>query len=150
MMPRRIYSHPLASHQMVAVARGPIVYCAEDVDNDWVQDHFKVCSASLTLYVPELTGLQSVILKADCDIEEKTIDSAVGGKIIGLEVTKGAYTQTIEDTSASPFVTGSAMSEVAFPMTALKSLTLVPYYYRSNRRGRGQMRVGFKPTEVAC
>ena len=42
MVPRLVYSHPKASPRVVSVARGPIVYCAEDVDNPWVQDHFKV------------------------------------------------------------------------------------------------------------
>lgn len=40
--PRLIASHPLTNEKTVSVARGPVVYCVEDVDNDWVQDHFKV------------------------------------------------------------------------------------------------------------
>jgi hypothetical protein len=40
--PRLITSHPLTNQRTVSLARGPVVYCVEDVDNDWVQDHFKV------------------------------------------------------------------------------------------------------------
>ena len=39
--PRLISPHPFVG-QIAAVARGPIVYCVEDVDNPWVDDHFKV------------------------------------------------------------------------------------------------------------
>jgi hypothetical protein len=40
---REIAPHPFTNLNIVALARGPIVYCVEDVDNPWVQDHFKVC-----------------------------------------------------------------------------------------------------------
>ena len=39
----RWISPPIQTGQdIVALARGPVVYCVEDFDNDWVQDHFKV------------------------------------------------------------------------------------------------------------
>lgn len=40
--PRVIRPHPYSNQDIVALARGPIVYCVEDVDNLWVDDHFKV------------------------------------------------------------------------------------------------------------
>lgn len=40
--PRLIMPHPNTSQNIVAIARGPLVYCLEDVDNPWVEDHFKV------------------------------------------------------------------------------------------------------------
>lgn len=40
---RMIASYPLTNQSTLSVARGPIVYCVEDVDNAWVKDHFKVC-----------------------------------------------------------------------------------------------------------
>lgn len=30
------------THGLLTLARGPVIYCVEDVDNVWVQDHFKV------------------------------------------------------------------------------------------------------------
>jgi DUF1680 family protein len=40
--PRFIRPHPFTNRNTLAVARGPIVYCVEDVDHPWVTDHFKV------------------------------------------------------------------------------------------------------------
>ncbi|CAD0111513.1 unnamed protein product, partial [Aureobasidium uvarum] len=37
---RILASHPLTNQSTVTVARGPVVYCVEDFDNAWVQDHF--------------------------------------------------------------------------------------------------------------
>jgi uncharacterized protein len=39
--PRWISSHPYTNQNIVALARGPMVYCVEDIDNAWVEDHFK-------------------------------------------------------------------------------------------------------------
>lgn len=42
LQPRWI-SPPIETGQnIVALARGPVIYCAEDFDNSWVEDHFKV------------------------------------------------------------------------------------------------------------
>lgn len=40
--PRYITPHPYTNQNIIALARGPIVYCVEDYDNPWVNDHFKV------------------------------------------------------------------------------------------------------------
>lgn len=39
---RFIQAHPFSNRDTLCVARGPIVYCVEDKDNNWVTDHFKV------------------------------------------------------------------------------------------------------------
>lgn len=39
---RFIRPHPFTNRDTLCVARGPIVYCVESKDNDWVTDHFKV------------------------------------------------------------------------------------------------------------
>lgn len=41
---RYIVPSPHSNQDIVALARGPLVYCLEDIDNKWVQDHFKVSS----------------------------------------------------------------------------------------------------------
>ena len=51
--PRLIASHPLTNQKTLSVARGPIVYCVEDVDNSWVSDHFKVGDSVITLHAIE-------------------------------------------------------------------------------------------------
>ena len=40
--PRWVAPNPLTGQDTVALARGPVIYCVEDYDNTWVQDHFKV------------------------------------------------------------------------------------------------------------
>ena len=40
--PRLLSPHPYTNQDIVALARGPIVYCIEGKDNTWVDDHFKV------------------------------------------------------------------------------------------------------------
>ena len=39
--PRHVASHPYTGQRTVALARGPLVYCAEDVDNPWAPPHFR-------------------------------------------------------------------------------------------------------------
>lgn len=42
MKPRFVRPNPLTMQSVAYVARGPIVYCVEDVDHPWEQQHFKV------------------------------------------------------------------------------------------------------------
>jgi hypothetical protein len=42
MQPRLVRSHPLAMQPVVYMTRGPIVYCVEDIDHPWENNHFKV------------------------------------------------------------------------------------------------------------
>ena len=42
MKPRWVAPPVETGQDIAALARGPMVYCVEDADNDWVQDHFKV------------------------------------------------------------------------------------------------------------
>ena len=44
LIPRLISPHPYTNQNTISIARGPIIYCVEDFDNSWVQDHFKVCT----------------------------------------------------------------------------------------------------------
>ena len=55
-MPSRLIApHPYTNQPVAAVARGPLVYCVEDADNIWVDDHFKVSSPnSPSCGVPEM------------------------------------------------------------------------------------------------
>ena len=41
MKPRWIAPPTMTGQDIVALMRGPVVYCVEDFDNEWVQDHFK-------------------------------------------------------------------------------------------------------------
>lgn len=41
--PRWIAPNPACHQDIITLARGPVIYCVEDVDNSWVEDHFKAC-----------------------------------------------------------------------------------------------------------
>lgn len=43
-IPRTISPHPYTHQNVISIARGPLIYCVEDFDNPWVDDHFKVCN----------------------------------------------------------------------------------------------------------
>lgn len=45
---RPISTRPQTNDPVCGLARGPIMYCVEDVDNPWVNDHFKVKIAPFT------------------------------------------------------------------------------------------------------
>ncbi|KAJ4502054.1 hypothetical protein HRR83_000001 [Exophiala dermatitidis] len=167
-IPRLVSPHPYTNQDILVLARGPIVYCVEDVDNPWVRDHFK-----------------SVILDASCcsTMEERAIsDPDTNDDYVALVVKNGAA--AVFDPAAvktSPTVTvqeldrivygigdkgldgvngvdggrngedhdgprrGPQANGVAFSTVQLiDELTFVPYYFRANRGGRGQMRVGLR------
>lgn len=42
MQSRLVRPHPLAMQPVVYLTRGPIVYCVEDIDHPWEENHFKV------------------------------------------------------------------------------------------------------------
>lgn len=70
--PRYVSPHPHTNQRTLALARGPIVYCAEDVDNDWETNHFKDVVLKMSSLVTEAkrtdeaTGEQYVELRTNC------------------------------------------------------------------------------------
>jgi uncharacterized protein len=44
MKPRWVAPPIQTGQDIVALARGPVIYCVEDFDNDWAQEHFKARS----------------------------------------------------------------------------------------------------------
>lgn len=127
MFPRLVAPHPYSNQPTVAVARGPLVYCAEDADNAWVDDHFKsVCfdaSAKLEVYD------RDDVLKHE--------------KIAGIRAVNAV--RFLEEEDFNPVVGFQALSvKDALVEDKVESLELIPYYARANRGGRGMMRVGFR------
>ena len=105
------------------------MYCAEDVDNTWVQDHFK-----------------SVQLDPRCEVKEKMVmDPATKDTYVALTVVKGASVLKTESIRAAPEVEVKDLDKaLQCEATILEELNLVPYYFRANRGGRGQARVGLR------
>ncbi|KAG9958708.1 DUF1680-domain-containing protein, partial [Aureobasidium melanogenum] len=122
--PRILVSHPLTNQNTVTISRGPVVYCVEDFDNPWVQDHFA-----------------STLLNPACVITEKIVQGqSLGDSFVALTVTQGA---SLLDTNAfeeTPFLRDNGISKGQ----PLRKLDFIPYYFRANRGGKGHMRVGLK------
>ena len=152
--PRLIAPHPFATNSnTLTLARGPIVYCVEDVDNSWVTDHFKSTQISKDC----LDGL----------VEQKVQDEKTGDQCIALKVVNGASLLNIdgieENRKGMPFVdvlpkassstasatngmNGNHKARPQGPNDAkpLDELNFVPFYFRANRPTRGQCRVGLR------
>ncbi|KIX01397.1 uncharacterized protein Z518_09123 [Rhinocladiella mackenziei CBS 650.93] len=128
--PRLVSPHPYTNQPILALSRGPIIYCVEDTDNTWVQDHFK-----------------SVQLDPHCQVVEKTVtDPKTGDTYVSLTVINGgASVMKPQDVHASPSVEVTGLDEkLQRDVRTIEELNFVPYYFRANRGGSGQMRVGLR------
>jgi uncharacterized protein len=111
--PRYISPHPYSNQRTLSLARGPIVYCVEDVDNASESNHFK-----------------DVFIRTDSSVtEERVVHEASGEEYVVMQA-KGW--------KQPPSALGSLSLETAESV----NLVFVPYYFRANRGGDGQMRVG--------
>ncbi|OJJ45307.1 hypothetical protein ASPZODRAFT_152981 [Penicilliopsis zonata CBS 506.65] len=131
MAPRLVRPHPYTSLDTVAVARGPLIYCAEDVDNDWVNDHFKSTAISRNAH------LQEIVQHNDFLDEDFLMI-----KTTGVKLNEEQYSNR-----SNGVFPGFAVTQPVEPQGEQVPLILVPYYYRGNRGGRGHMRVGFKRSD---
>ena len=136
MTPRYISTHPYASHQAIFVARGPIIYCVEDVDNTFkggAEDHFR-----------------SVMIDPSTPIEEKNVeDQETRETYVRLTVRDGAalfdskradevWKHGNVDLKDSERLLTAGNSD-----TAVKELVFVPFFFRANRQAsRGVSRTG--------
>lgn len=115
--PRLVAPHPRSGQRTWTLARGPVVYCVEDVDNPWETNHFR-----------------DVVLDGEAPVVEESRECA-GEKYVALRT--GGYTRVREGqwdvVGSTPFRETKGQE---------RELVLVPYYLRANRGGRGQMRVG--------
>ena len=124
--PRFIAPHPYTNQDIVALARGPLIYCVEDFDNPWVHDHFK-----------------SLLLDPAGTVTEAVIsDSKLGESCIAL-TTHNATSFLEVDNYTAPHIS------LAGAKTTEKSLLdvelhFIPYCLRDNRGGKGHMRVGIR------
>ncbi|KAI5298257.1 hypothetical protein KEM55_003615 [Ascosphaera atra] len=128
--PRLLRPHPYTNQPIVAVARGPIVYCVEDVDNTWVKDHFKSVVFDTTSPLLETVAED---LTYDVNNEKKT------EPYIAIVAERAARFLNIEG------IHGYGQSaSIALEKDHRETLRFVPYFARANRGGRGMMRVGLR------
>lgn len=134
MKPRLLRPHPFSLQRIAVLARGPLVYCVEDVDHPWVLDHFK----SLVL-APAIT--QTGVNLSDHIIEEIKTDLPLREPYTALILKKGGILipqdellPSLETKSLTALLDGKDTVDLHF----------VPYWARANRGGNCQMRVGIR------
>lgn len=121
---RLLAPHPRTNQNIVALARGPIIYCVEDADNNWVNDHF-----------------ESLIYDPAAKVVETAIDESneIGEPYVALTAINAASFLTLKG-DAEP---GFALEDIG-TVDGPKELHFVPYALRDNRGGKGHMRVGLQ------
>ncbi|KAI1762185.1 glycoside hydrolase family 127 protein [Hypoxylon sp. FL1150] len=122
--PRFISPHPYTNQNTVTLARGPLIYCVEDVDNPWEQDHFR-----------------NVGIRSDSEVAERDEEvDQIGERYIALR--SACWIRTIDDRAESVSGVEPGLSPPETVVAAKEDLTFIPYYLRANRGGKGHMRVG--------
>lgn len=122
--PRIVAAHPYTGQDIVALARGAVIYCVEDFDNSWVDDHFK----SLVF---DPAGIIS---------EEAASDIDLGQSYIALTAHNAASLLDV-NAHVGPFTSVDQRTEKKLD---INQLHFVPYCLRDNRGGKGHMRVGIR------
>ena len=123
--PRFVSPHPYTNQDIIALARGPLIYCVEDFDNAWVDDHFK-----------------SLVLDPAAKVEEEEGPlGEVGEPYIGLTLRNAASFIDVDKSLAPHIDHKSATQKKA---SGADELHFIPYALRDNRGGKGHMRVGIR------
>lgn len=133
MQPRFLTSHPLVRADTVTVARGPLIYCAEDIDNPWVTDHF--------------AGTQ---VRVDAVIHERRLSHEKCGdtSVVMLTIDNGASRLDTTCPAALPSFSVEESDMRSAHATPIPELHLVPFFHRANRGGNGSSRVSFRRWHV--
>ncbi|KAK3640634.1 hypothetical protein LTR56_003697 [Elasticomyces elasticus] len=89
----------------------------------------------------------SIDIRVPVTEQHITADETTGDSYVRLELQNGA--RDVKDVAQdkarnSPFVDASGLFDSARNQKALESLNFIPYYFRANRGGTGQMRVGLR------
>lgn len=125
LVPRFITPHPYTNQHTLTLARGPIIYCAEDTDNPWEMNHFK-----------------DIVIKRGSPVsEEVRVAEQTGETYVALR-TK-CWRRDMGEWENTGTGDGCAREAGEVRLVDEREIVLVPYYARANRGGRGHMRVGF-------
>lgn len=130
---RLVRPHPFTLQRVAALARGPLVYCLEDADHPWAEDHFK----SLVL----APGADAGGLGEQHVVEEEKRDLPLGESYVGVTLRKGGL--VIPQEELRPSLESRGLGELVKGREAV-DLHFVPYWARANRGGKNQMRVGIR------
>ncbi|KAB5566694.1 hypothetical protein GE09DRAFT_1284443 [Coniochaeta sp. 2T2.1] len=122
--PRYVAPHPYTNQHTLSLARGPIVYCAEDADNAWKTGHFK----------------DTAISRSSAVSEQSLVDEVSGEKYVALKTKSWQRQLPDVQRQGRGEEPGFDAAETVYGLE--RELVFVPYYFRANRGGKGQMRVG--------
>ena len=122
--PRYIAPHPYTNQRTLTLARGPIVYCVEDVDNPWEKDHFK-----------NIAIKEDALVHEEQQFFEQQDEPYVALKTVGLQ-------RSLDQWKSKPSGEEPGASSLPIRFSSEIDLIFVPYYFRANRGGNGHMRVG--------
>ncbi|KAL7898779.1 hypothetical protein HDV63DRAFT_397281 [Trichoderma sp. SZMC 28014] len=117
--PRYISPHLYTAQNVLGIARGPIVYCMEDVDNPWQHNHFR-----------------DVALKKSEPISEEAKSMTNKEGYVELRTKCWLTNEEISARTAGPMFDASIGGD-----KLEKSAIFIPYFLRANRGGNGEMRV---------
>lgn len=133
--PRLLRPHPFTLQRIAVLARGPLVYCLEDVDHPWVTDHFKSLVLAPGITDAELVSKRHVVEEAD------KADLPLGETYVGITLKNGGV--VIPEEELAPGLEGRRVGALVEGGRSV-DLHFVPYWARANRGGRQQMRVGIR------
>lgn len=120
--PRWIEPHPYTSSTTIFLARGPVIYCAEDAHNPWETNHFKDVVVKPGTPVTEEVRTWEPTGETYVALRTKAWTRSLGG----WEVRRGDPTRRVGEVE----------------LLDEREIVYVPYYFRANSGGRGHMRVG--------
>ncbi len=127
-MPVRLLAPHIGTGQdTLNVARGPIVYVAESVDNAPLESAFK--------------HFQNVGISQSITFDEHALDIH-GLPMIGLSATAG-HVYALKETSQAAYRPIDAKSPARTWQRLEHGLEMVPWFARANRGGAGHVRTAF-------
>jgi DUF1680 family protein len=109
--PRRVYANPITGKNEICIMRGPLVYCVEDVDNDLDIDQMSLLDG------PVKDGPAFKITG------DEIVPVVARGRELNIASSRKLY------------------SSEAYEKGEERDVTLIPFYARANRGGKGGMRV---------
>lgn len=119
--PRWVEPHPYTNQNIVFLARGPIVYCVEDSDNTWENNHFK----------------DIVVKPGESITEESKTWKPTGEKYVTLQTKSWRRTLGDSKPGVDPVRKAGGLK-----LVDERDIVYIPYYLRANAGGKGHMRVG--------
>lgn len=142
MPPRFLSPHPFTLQDTITLARGPLIYCLEDIDNPWATNHFKTLvfnpSRAILSEAPrtdESTGETYVVVTA-------SLIEMLDGDVW---TSRGSEFVTVEHERVKGSGPGVRVEQIKVLESNVGSeLVFIPFYYRANRGGNGMMRTGLR------